>query len=36
MQALHREEAQKKTLVADVALLDSMTETISLEEKRIV
>ena len=36
MQALHREEPRKKTLVADAALLDAMTETISLDEKRIV
>jgi hypothetical protein len=35
-QALYREETRKKTLVADLALLDAMTETISLDERRIV
>lgn len=33
---LHLEETRKKTLVADLAQLDAMADTISLDEKRIV
>ena len=33
---LRQEEARKKILVAELAQLDALTETISLDEKRIV
>ncbi len=35
-QALRQEEARKKVLVAELAQLEALTETISLDEKRIV
>jgi len=35
-EGLRQEEARKKILVAELAQLDALTETISLDEKRIV